>query len=378
MIKAMVVDDEVLINEYICKLLRDAGVDVQGYTNPYEVFNNINVYKPDVLFLDIEMPEINGLQLAERIHASGYECEIVFITAYNQYAINAFEVNAIDYLLKPITVEVINKSIERVKKRISSASYIKAINMDKKIRISLFGGISVYIGDRKKTIRWITAKSAEIFAFMLLQKDEKEVSRWRLMEAIWSDKDTEKADINLRSTISRLNKTLRENAIEISMISTGNGYTLHIMDMDIEIDAFKLENIVFSISEINDKNVEYYESVIYSYKYMLLEEFNSEWCYSVRENYHRYFINGARKLEKYYESIDVEPLKILKIIELIIKYEPYDEMIRENALRLHYKIGGRESAEKYYIKYYDLIKKELQIEPTQSMKKLYRWILDEQ
>ena len=79
MIKAIVVDDEALTTEYICRLLRNEGVEAQGYTNPYEAFDNVNIQKPDVLFLDIEMPEINGLELAEKVHANGYECEIVFL-----------------------------------------------------------------------------------------------------------------------------------------------------------------------------------------------------------------------------------------------------------------------------------------------------------
>jgi len=285
-------------------------------------------------------------------------------------------VNALDYLLKPIMSETLNRSIERVKKRRSVTSYSKVSSTNKKIRISLLGNMSLYVGEEKKPIRWMTAKSAEIFAFMLLQKDEKEVSKWKLMEVIWPEKDMEKADINLRSTVSRLNKTLREHDIEISLISTRNGYALHKMESKIEIDAFKLENIAFSPTKINDENMEYYEEVISSYKGMLLEEFNSDWCYAARETYNRYFINGAQKLVKYYESMDAEPLKILNIIELIIKYEPYDEKIRENALRLNYRIGGRKGAEKYYIEYCELIKKDLQIEPSYSMKKLYKWMLE--
>ncbi|OOM79044.1 transcriptional regulatory protein YehT [Clostridium puniceum] len=377
MINAIVVDDEALTNEYICKLLRKEGIKVQGYTNPHEVLDKLSTYKPDVLFLDIEMPEISGLQLAEKVHAIGYEGEIVFITAYNQYAIDAFEVNAIDYLLKPIISEALNRSIERVKKRINSPSHNKENNEYKKISISLLGNISLRIGENKRKIRWMTAKSAEIFAFMLLHKDDKEVSKWRLMEAVWSDKDKEKADINLRSTISRLNKTLRENNIEISMISTGNGYALNIIEKDIEIDVFKLEDTIFGITEINDKNLEYYESGILGYKHMLLEDIDSEWCYSIRENYHRYFINGAKNLIKYYESINAEPLKILKIIELIIKYESYDEEMREKALKLYYKIGGRKSAEKYYKEYDELIKNDLQIEMHEALRKFYKSIINE-
>jgi len=83
MIKAIVVDDEALTNDYICRLLRNLDVEVMGYTNPYEAFDNINIQKPDVLFLDIEMPEMDGLELAEKAHVDGYEGEVVFITAYS-------------------------------------------------------------------------------------------------------------------------------------------------------------------------------------------------------------------------------------------------------------------------------------------------------
>jgi len=376
MIRAIVVDDEYLINEYICRLLKEAGLEVKGYTNPYEAIENLKIYKPHVLFLDIEMPEISGLQLAEKVHKMGYQCEIVFITAHNQYAVNAFEVNAIDYLLKPIMKESVNRAIERIKKRMYPVLQNEENDINKKIRIYLFGKMSLYIGEQKKTIHWMTAKSAEIFAFMLLHKDENEVSKWRLMEEIWPDKDREKADINIRSTISRLNKTFRENDMNISMLSTGNGYTLHIMEKDIEIDAMKLENIVLNITEINDENFCEYEKAIFSYKYTLLESINNEWCYTFRENYNRYFITGAKKLVKYYERVEAEPIKILRIIEFITKYEPYDEKIREKALQLYYKTEGRKGAEKYYEKYYELIKNDLQVEPNKSMKEFYKSIMN--
>ncbi|ALB46625.1 hypothetical protein CBE01nite_41890 [Clostridium beijerinckii] len=373
MIKAMVVDDETLTNDHICELIRDTGAEVEGYTNPHEAIDNIMRFKPDVLFLDIEMPEINGLQFAEIVNSIEYDCEIVFITAYNQYAINAFRVNAIDYLLKPIIVEELYSSIERVKKRRFLTS---SVSPNKEIKISLFGGVSLYIGDEKKPIRWMTAKSAEIFAFMLLGKDDKEISKWRLMNEVWPDKDKEKADINLRSTISRLNKTFRENSIKISIISTGNGYKLQMAEPDIRIDAFELENLVFNIAEINSTNIEHYERVILNYKYMLLEDFNSDWCYFERENYHRYFLNGARKLVKYYKDINAEPIKILKLVELIIRYEPYDEEMRGNALMLHYKVGGIKKAEKYYNEYYEMIENDLQMEPSAAVKELYKYILN--
>lgn len=370
MIKAMVIDDEELTAEHICRLLKNYQTDVLGYySNPLEALEKVSILKPDVLFLDIEMPEMNGLELAEKIHARGYECEIVFITAYNQYAIEAFSVNALDYLLKPVMVQDLNRSIERVKRRRAADLLRKATEGIKTIRISLFGKLRVYTSNENESIHWMTSKCAEVFAFMLLQKGEKEVSKWKLMEAIWPDKDKSKADINLRSTICRLNKTLREYDTGISMISTGNGYELDIKDMDLVVDAFELERLILGSGEINIENAEHYNKFILDCKDMLLEDFDSEWCDTLRIKYHRYFISTAKELADYYSA---EPIKMLNIMELMVKHEPYDEYIRGSVLRLHYKLGGKQGAEQYYKAYKELLKKDLGIEPEASIKALYK------
>lgn len=369
MIKAIVVEDEFLTNEHICRLLKKANIDVRGCIKAKEAFENINTFKPDVLFLDIEMPEMSGLELAEKAFANGYDGEIVFTTAYNQYAVEAFKVNALDYLLKPIMPEELERSLERVKKRREADLCYKLNSTSKKIRVSLLGITSIYYGESNKTVRWMTLKSAELFAYMLLQKADVNISKWQLIENIWTDKDQDKADINLRSTISRTNKTLRENNIDISIKSTGSGYKLCINETDVEVDAFMLEDMVFKYTKIDKENLESYENIISKYK-PILEEFSSDWCYEVKETYHRYFVSLAKRLVAYYKAINAEPLKILRVIEIIIRYEPYDEEVRENALRLHYIIGGKASLEKYYLDYCEFLKNELQIEPSTSIKKL--------
>lgn len=372
MMKVIVVDDEVLTAEHICRLLGKSGVEVLAYySNPFEALEKIELLKPDALFLDIEMPEMSGLELAERVHAHGYECEIVFITAYNQYAIEAFSVNALDYLLKPVVAEDIMRAVERVNKRRAAHFAYKQGSCSNKIRVSLFGKPSLYVGDDKEPVRWMTAKCAEVFAFILLQREEREVSKWKLMEAVWPEKDKEKADINLRSTISRLNKTLRENTSGISISSTGNAYQLSCRGVDFMVDAFELEKLALGSVKIESENADYYNSVISGYSGMLLEEIDSEWCDALRVSYQRYFNSAAKKLVRFYERVNTEPLKILNIIDLLLKYEPYDEIAREDALKLHYRLGGMQSARKYYSEYRNLLKKELGIEPGESIHKVY-------
>ncbi len=372
---AIVIDDEILAVEHIDRLLQKAGLSVFGFTNPVEALESQQVRKADVAFLDIEMPVISGLRLAERIQEINADCEVVFITGHNQYAVEAFEVNALDYLLKPVTTGQVDRAIKRIIKRRGKREEISADkeSIRNKIRITLFGKMSVSMGDVKKSLRFMTVKGAEIFCFMLLQK-ESEVSKWKLIDEIWPNKDLDKGDINLRSTVSRLNKTFRENGIRIAMKSTRNGYWLEILE-EVIVDAFLLERISDEKYIITEDNIKFYESVLLDYNDMLFEEFDSEWCNIYRTVYNRYFRIAVRKLVTYYKEAQPDPLIILNVIERIIKYEPYDENIREYSLDLIYKIAGKNGVREYYQDFTKLLKNDLGMKPGEKLDMYYNSIM---
>ncbi len=110
---SIIVDDEWLVRAELKAMLADfPQVQVLGEAaNADQAIQLIEQYRPNVLFLDIQMPGASGFDLIEQIRTP---IEIVFITAYDQYAIKAFEVNALDYLLKPIQKERLQKTIERL------------------------------------------------------------------------------------------------------------------------------------------------------------------------------------------------------------------------------------------------------------------------
>ena len=101
---AVLVDDEELARDELGFLLGQAGgVDVVGQAGDgIEAVSTINRLKPDVVFLDIQMPGLTGFEVARRMIDADAPSHIIFVTAYDQHAIEAFEVNAIDYLLKPV------------------------------------------------------------------------------------------------------------------------------------------------------------------------------------------------------------------------------------------------------------------------------------
>jgi two-component SAPR family response regulator len=372
---AIVIDDEILAVEHIERLLRKADISVFGFTNPVEALESQQVRNADVAFLDIEMPVISGLRLAERIQEINGDCEVVFITGHNQYAVEAFEVNALDYLLKPVTTGQVDRAIKRIIKRRGKREELSAGKESTRntIRITLFGKMSVSMGEVKKSLRFMTVKGAEIFCFMLLQK-ESEVSKWKLIDEIWPNKDLDKGDINLRSTVSRLNKTFRENGIQIAMKSTRNGYRLEILE-EVVVDAFLLERIADEKYIITEDNIKFYEAVLLDYNDMLFEEFDSEWCNIYRTVYNRYFRIAVRRLVTYYKEVQPDPLIILNVIERIIKYEPYDENIRELSLDLIYKLAGKNGVREYYQDFTKLLKNDLGMKPGDKLDRYYNSIM---
>ena len=118
MLRAVIADDEPLAIERLSFLLQDiAGVGVVGTAaNGREASERIAELSPDLVFLDIQMPEQNGLRVAADLPEEERP-EIIFVTAFEQYAADAFEVEAADYLLKPVRFDRLWQAIERAKRR---------------------------------------------------------------------------------------------------------------------------------------------------------------------------------------------------------------------------------------------------------------------
>ncbi|MDH7447949.1 LytR/AlgR family response regulator transcription factor [Aquimarina sp. 2201CG14-23] len=115
MLKAIIIDDEQLaINTLKWEIETNCKeVDVVfSSNNPVEAIQAINEVKPDVLFLDIEMPELDGFQLLNQLEFKSFD--LIFTTAYDNYAIKAFKLNAIDYLLKPIEKQELVQAVNKV------------------------------------------------------------------------------------------------------------------------------------------------------------------------------------------------------------------------------------------------------------------------
>src|SRR5881628_3512176 len=114
-LRAVLVDDEQLARDELGYLLgRVGGVEVIGQAgNGVEALSTIDRLQPDVVFLDVQMPGLTGFEVARRLLDTRASAHIIFVTAFDQYAIEAFEVNAIDYLLKPVDAARLEVAVQR-------------------------------------------------------------------------------------------------------------------------------------------------------------------------------------------------------------------------------------------------------------------------
>jgi two-component system, LytTR family, response regulator LytT len=121
-LRAVLVDDEQLSRDELgYQLGQLGGVEVIGQAgNGYEALTTIDRLRPEIVFLDVQMPGLTGFEVARRLLEVEAPAQIIFVTAFDQHAIAAFEVNAVDYLLKPVDPARLEIALERARRRISS------------------------------------------------------------------------------------------------------------------------------------------------------------------------------------------------------------------------------------------------------------------
>jgi two-component system response regulator LytT len=164
-LRTVVVDDERLAREELCFLLGQIpGVDVVAQADDgVAALEVIAEQTPDLVMLDVQMPGLTGFEVARRLLRGGTDSHLVFVTAYDRHAIEAFDVNAVDYLLKPVEAERLAMAVDRVRKRMVPERGGQAApnGLDRVLEL---------LGERQNRRDQLAVKVGD--RFLLLQTDE--------------------------------------------------------------------------------------------------------------------------------------------------------------------------------------------------------------
>ncbi len=173
MIRVLVVDDDTLAREV---LTREIGLNpefqVSGFAkNGREALTMIQKLKPDVVFLDIEMPEKDGLEVASELTQAEHLPLIVFQTAFHQYAIEAFDANAVDYILKPVDGDRVRKTLLRIRERLRESSSSKDRMVRLRDDLAQRGLVKKLAAHRRGSKDRILLEPQEVFYFCVHLSD---------------------------------------------------------------------------------------------------------------------------------------------------------------------------------------------------------------
>ena len=376
MLRAVIVDDEQPAIDLLKILLEGTGkVQCVGeYCKPSEAAKHIDVLKPDIIFLDVQMPGISGMELAGYILEQLIDANIVFVTAYSEYAVQAFEKNAVDYLLKPALPENVERAVARVLKlkRLSLNSSPENYRANGSTQMLCFGKFEVRQSEGN-VIKWRTAKVEELFAF-LLYHCEIIVPKGKIIESLWPENEPDIADTNLHTSVYKMKKIIKENRLDLSVKFINGGYVMQ-LGSTVNYDVFIFNSFIAKDTPLNAETVSEFERMAELYQGGYLGGKGYLWSIAERARLERYFAELAKQLARYYIGL-ASYIKAEQILLRSIGYQPYDEDAYEQLLKVCSLQGDRHSVTKYYEGIQSSLQSELGIEPRPSLKRLYENIMN--
>lgn len=355
-------DDEFEISELEFLLSKYDTCQIVGkFTDPDIVHEQLEIIKPDVAFLDINMPRTSGIDLAIKLLKNNIQ--IVFTTAYADYAVEAFELYAIDYVLKPVSDKRLSITMQRIFDRIKDYKNIEEENP--KVIIKTFGQFSVKI-EGKTPIKWRTEKVKELFAF-LLQNANCEVPKDIILENVFLDRDVENSTHQLHNGIYYIKKTLQEYGINKKYIDIQGKYTLKLADVD--YDRMTIKKILDS----RERQTKDLEIIVETYADDYLKGFDGVWVMSERDYLQNIFINMALRLADEYikenRIFDAETV-LLKVYDK----DPYIDKVTLMLIEIFKKQDRKNRAFKHYKDYEKRLQEDLGVRPEEIIRKLIKGI----
>lgn len=290
--RAICIDDETLALESFARMLRKHDVYICGiFQDPRQALVAAETMTFDVAFVDIEMPGYNGLETAERLLALQPELAIVFVTAYDQYAIDAFELQAIDYVLKPVQPKRLEKTLQRLSRVEPKVQRPKPTGARPLLR---FFHHMEFIGadGQRHDMPWRTAKAKEMFAY-LVHVGETTVTKEALIDLLWPDLDDEKGQTNLHTTVYQIRRMLKSLEVPVILSYAEGGYRMETVGVESEVSRWERALQEGLTKPKPDLALAALRELLASYKGDYLEQEGYLWAENERQRLRMKWLNAA-------------------------------------------------------------------------------------
>lgn len=346
MIRSIIIDDEKISIMVMEKML--SGYDFidnrESCLTAYAAIEAFDKHRPDVAFVDINMPEKSGIELAKLFQSIKPDIKIVFVTADESFAVKAFELVAYDYLVKPLShdrfkqlAERLHDSFRTVGSSVPAAANIDHTDLadpDNKICIMTMGGFELK-NSEGQTVKWRSEKTRELFALLYHNRGRSQTKNM-LIDTIWPDHDPAKAQHLLHNGIYYIRRALKEHGIDKQHILINSGYKMHLQN--VFADNLFFENKIARLYiDLETRQLESYDK-LYRGPFMNFESWS--WCELDRIELEKNYDKLLQVLTDRYEAE-----KRLADLEMILirrsRRDPYNEGLAARLI-IFYEVNGNQ------------------------------------
>ncbi|MFB9278574.1 response regulator [Cohnella cellulosilytica] len=364
MLRIIVVDDEELAAMRLMRILseRNEPSEAVMFLDPLEAYEYAKAHPVDVAFLDISMPDVNGMQLSKLLTDIQEKIKIVFVTGYDAYAVRAFELNVLDYIMKPITAERLDVTMKRLGTSHSESAAVKP-----SLEIFLFNGMTVSLrtaADTREAVKLRSPKTEELFALLVCKRS---VHREEIVDTLWDGLVPDKAWKNLNSTLYYVRKAINaaEQRCEISV--TGN--EIRIDSDTLYCDLYEFERILKEIRRDPERHTPLFKRAESLYTGPLLRGKAYEWAGEYALSLERQYTELLEIQARHYRQRG-QLLQALNCYEEILKLDAIREDVHGEMILVFLELGRKNDALRQYRQLETMLRAELGMEPDAKIKEL--------
>ncbi|WP_135549896.1 response regulator [Paenibacillus cymbidii] len=371
MIRVLLVDDEEDALDLLEILLGQlGGIEVVGrYVNPLQAIDALSRSSVDAVFLDNQMPGMKGMEAARIIRQSLPKIPIVFTTAYAEYAVEAFEVQTTDYLLKPFTIDRLQSAVARIKQS-SSDAVMQARQSEQVLpTIQCLGGFRIQLpGGGNKILPWRTKKARELCAF-LIHHEGKSVATATIIESLWPGHDLNKAKAYLYTCLSYLRKSFADHNIPFVIHKADQGFYAVWDGMTVDVAEF--EQLLGARLSEGETDERLYDKMNQIGKGEYMEACDFGWAASRQLSIKAAYIQALRRWSALFRDKGKSGLAI-DSMQRVLAIAPDSEADGRELIKLHLEAGNRTEAHRVYTQLEQTVRVQLEAELEEETVNLFQ------
>jgi len=360
-IRAVLIDNEPLALHYFQNKLQvfQQIQIIQTFTSVEVFLNELPSIEFEVLFLEVKLKELSGLEVADIIKTERPHVSVVFITSHHEFALQAYEIGGLDYLLKPISHARLEKTVTRIEHEFSIQQMLQQATQTL-LNVQCFDQFAVY--SNKSLVAFKTEKTKELFAYFILHPNIP-IHRDYLIEILWPDLDYVRAKSNLHTALSYLRKTLNTIGYENCIVFSNKYYIFE--KPSLVCDLYDFQKLHEDFSRLEFPSISLIHQCLAIYKNGLFVFDDYEWAKAYKDRLTKSYIE---LLEKGFQTtVFSDSDKAIEFLHALLEYDPYNEQKLEHYLYTLIQAGLHEQAHKIFLTYKQKLKEDLALAPSSTL-----------